>query len=529
MTAWQILGIDPTPDVREIKRAYAKRLKITRPEDDPQGFQQLRDAYDWAQQWAMRPQETPAANDAVSLEDVVDTPPPEGPRAHPWQRQLISAIDDEPTHGIAVLQAALVDVGDAGRDVLEDMLVGLCLKAKSLSLGFMVHVADTFHWFDPAHRHAEELAALLAGMRHAQTAGVAQAAVTAISEATTQGEQAMRLLFQRALGNEALESLDSRALFEIYLMQWLASDKPPSDDFALFVGETLEWQHRNLHLRDADQEAWQRLAWRLDMALERRRLYAIARQKETSLKPEWVKPLSIAANAFLAPFNRLKLQWQALDLRNQMAGAYLVENWQRTHPVLLDEFDSRTVAFYRQDQPHLGQEPIKPIITIAIVAALFAMLSTLGDSSSHGPQLTTFLIHMLGIFVGGLAVYTIVPWFWRRFAAPFDERLTRRMLKSDPLAFERGFRVLAQSIRACVFAIPIALAIMLMMAVADVKLHVGWMALGGWVISLGTLYWRIRTGKAAEDGDKPSWWSQNWWWVIWVSFAMLRALSNNMG
>lgn len=45
MNIWKELGISKTNDVREIKKAYAKRSKLVHPEEHPEEFQQLHRAY----------------------------------------------------------------------------------------------------------------------------------------------------------------------------------------------------------------------------------------------------------------------------------------------------------------------------------------------------------------------------------------------------------------------------------------------------------------------------------------------------
>ncbi|MEO3944227.1 tetratricopeptide repeat protein [Gorillibacterium sp. CAU 1737] len=52
MSIWTILGLDPTEDTSLIRRAYASKLKIHHPEDDPESYQRLREAFDEAMRLA---------------------------------------------------------------------------------------------------------------------------------------------------------------------------------------------------------------------------------------------------------------------------------------------------------------------------------------------------------------------------------------------------------------------------------------------------------------------------------------------
>ena len=48
MDIWSILGIRQTGEKEEIQRAYRSRLAHTNPEDDPEGFMELRQAFEEA-------------------------------------------------------------------------------------------------------------------------------------------------------------------------------------------------------------------------------------------------------------------------------------------------------------------------------------------------------------------------------------------------------------------------------------------------------------------------------------------------
>ena len=65
MDCWTILGLTPTGDERAVLRAYAQKLRETRPEDDPEGFQRLLAAREQALAWRERIPPPPPPADAA--------------------------------------------------------------------------------------------------------------------------------------------------------------------------------------------------------------------------------------------------------------------------------------------------------------------------------------------------------------------------------------------------------------------------------------------------------------------------------
>jgi hypothetical protein len=73
---WEQLGIVPTTDAAAIKRAYALKLRRTRPDDDARAYQRLREAYDRALWWARH-----AAQDVDEAVPSTDAARPGAPPA----------------------------------------------------------------------------------------------------------------------------------------------------------------------------------------------------------------------------------------------------------------------------------------------------------------------------------------------------------------------------------------------------------------------------------------------------------------
>ena len=162
---WTVLAIEPTSDEREIRRAYAARLRVVRPESDPDGFQRLRRAYEWALAEIRH-----AAPAGVTREPydapTPDAPPPDDDRgarfAHEVAMQRLSdeALAVEANALLAScrplkadeatlernIDALLARVPLAQRDELESLLAGGIATAGPWSAAALACLARKLEW-----------------------------------------------------------------------------------------------------------------------------------------------------------------------------------------------------------------------------------------------------------------------------------------------------------------------------------------------------------------------------------------------
>ena len=77
---WQILNLDPdTATEKEVKTAYARLIKVHRPDSDPEGFQRVREAYEIGLTLLRQRDQAPAEEDnaRVSVPEQAEEPAPE--------------------------------------------------------------------------------------------------------------------------------------------------------------------------------------------------------------------------------------------------------------------------------------------------------------------------------------------------------------------------------------------------------------------------------------------------------------------
>ena len=187
MSIWSVLGIEPTDDLSDIKRAYARKLKTARPDRDPQGYQRLRDAFEGAKLAAEISaqnnfiEEFEATEDATSSPwkmqihvepltqntPVINTSLEQEIRLTDTVTDIINGLMDDETEGLKRLRSTLS--GDVLqnlrlREVFSQELAAQLCEREGLYSALLMKVSEVMGWeiehFQPEGISSQRLAAL---------------------------------------------------------------------------------------------------------------------------------------------------------------------------------------------------------------------------------------------------------------------------------------------------------------------------------------------------------------------------------
>ena len=274
MSVWSILGIRATSDEREIKRAYAGKLKITRPEEDPDAFQELRDAYEAAlrlsRQAAARDEdedqagevsvytaayqqaqdgsaqpEAPVYTAAYEFEpDLVETADPMVEARRVWAGFLTN-VHVEPGEALQQLNTDGELLNLEVRDCFELCAVQYC-AGEGCADEFRVALAEYFRWEDDcaliSRDMPDETGAMLSWLR-------AYRSLTSF-RAQAQEDEAVRVILDADGKNKFLHLADRK--------------------FAVKMGEliaSMRWGHSEMLYYHVNQEVFE--AWEAAVAKKR--------------------------------------------------------------------------------------------------------------------------------------------------------------------------------------------------------------------------------------------------------------------
>ena len=115
---FHVLGIQETKDENAIRDAYRGLLKNTNPEDDPEGFKRLREAYEGAVQFARQPDSEEEEKEKTDIDlwveriDAIYRDIVKRRQEEAWKRVLADPVCDDLDTSLEAREAFLVYLMD---------------------------------------------------------------------------------------------------------------------------------------------------------------------------------------------------------------------------------------------------------------------------------------------------------------------------------------------------------------------------------------------------------------------------------
>jgi hypothetical protein len=395
---WDELGIAQTDDERAIRRAYAVRLKTTRPEDDAAGFAQLRDAYEHALAWAkwQRRQAAEASDTDVVEIAASGSLDSTAPTAETSLAQDDAAVvntvwwrdQQAANEATALLRRAAFDA-----DYPDDQL-----EADAASQGWM-EIERESTW------NAEWLRCARIRIYHLR----ARQAVATVVAAYEQGGDAAIAALTEVEAEQAGAPLDAQDLYRNMLVQWLLSSDPFPLELACSLLEQAKWQDAQGYARPGLSPAANALCERC--LLERRWLLWQRNAGDGDL-PE---PVRRAFAIIMRPMTRWQRWWAGHQTSTVHAVRGILLDMQYGHPALFARLDQSEVAWWRRPYGPAAEWPsllpLTALILSAFVAGIaFALCNAAGRSD--GADLAALIVAVFTAIVSGYGGTMVAPaWY----------------------------------------------------------------------------------------------------------------------
>ncbi|UMZ09291.1 J domain-containing protein [Pseudomonas sp. MPFS] len=411
MSCWTLLGLPATSDTRSIKRHYAKLLKQTRPDEDPEGFQRLRDAYEQALEqahWMTEAEGEDIPQPAPCLDDlpVLQAPAPLSPA------QRVAPL----LEGIRIEQLDQRHRQALEADCLLEFELGLlrhCVEHPEQSSQLLAWALGTFHWLTAWQRL--ELPEYLTDTLLQQCR---QALEQPLREALEhQDAEAFTHVYAAHAQQDWLHSLDQRQWFNQCLATMLLESPYWSSEVFRAVCAGQGWQEGKDNT--CPLQAWQRLLERDEAPV------FIARQRTLATQPP-ASPEQRAAYLLLAPISlgRRRAFARRLNEEDWASCRKLSSRLHADHPLLAAQMPGSTPFFWRDWEFAFNSWPMY----LALFSACLA-----GALARYAPQ-SNSLGEIIGVTLFWSACFAasaaLLHWLWQPLAHRLwarDHRLGSRL------------------------------------------------------------------------------------------------------
>ncbi|UPT34647.1 J domain-containing protein [Pseudomonas amygdali] len=413
MNCWSILGLDAPSDIRSIKRRYAVLLKQNRPDEDPAGFQRLRDAYEQALSWAAETQEEPVEQQGPLLAPTPEMPSPaQSSSASDLQRRradlLLEGVtaknlDQRLEHARATQCEQAFEVG----------MLEYCQADAPDVCELTERAVELFQWLSAWQRIDLSLRATQTVLNNLSR-NTEQKLAEALNSSNAESFSSLYLHLDQAAW---MQTLDRRIWLNKYLAGLLAHAEVWSSPIFDAVCEWQGWKKTDGRTF-CPEPFWSRLLARSRQALFLEEQQRLATQKIDSTGSRAARllflPMSDDARVSMT-IRFTPADWQACEsLANTVA---------RHYPDLASHVPGENVYFWRPLRRHTSFWALPFAIVGAASMTAWDSYYRLGSDPGETMIALLLIIGALGLMAGLLYVggQTLGVFAWR-----LDERLTKR-------------------------------------------------------------------------------------------------------